>query len=90
MLSGRQFSIFLLIAVCFLIVFFLDTWAGVKSIRYGYEIVSAEDKARKLTDIHKKLTIEYSRLISPVRLAPKAKMEFGLVTPGPSQIIVVP
>lgn len=89
-LTGRQTATLLVIAILFLGAFFLDTWAGVQSIRCGYEIVEAGFRNDKLTELWKKLTIEQSRLISPALLAQKAKQDFDLVTPEPSQVIVVP
>lgn len=88
--TGRQTTAVLVLMLVFFTAFFVDTWSGVQCIRCGYEIVDAGFRHEKLVDLQKKLTIEQSRLISPALLAQKAKKDFGLVTPEPSQIIVVP
>ncbi|NOY68472.1 MAG: hypothetical protein GXP53_03115 [Deltaproteobacteria bacterium] len=89
-LTGKQTAAALAIAILFFATFFLDTWTGVQCLRCGYEIVNAQMRHEKFIDLQKKLVIEQSRLRSPVLLAKKAKIDFGLVTPEPSQIIVIP
>lgn len=88
--TGNQTSAALALVLLFFAIFFLDTWSGVQCLRCGYEVVNAGMRHEKLVDLQKKLLIEQSRLSSPALLAKKAKKDFGLVTPEPSQIIVVP
>ncbi|MCF8094118.1 MAG: cell division protein FtsL [Desulfobacteraceae bacterium] len=69
---------------------FFDTWCAVQCRRIGYEIVQAESRRDNLTETRKKLMIEQGRLKSPHVLGKKARDEYGLITPEPEQIVVIP
>lgn len=69
---------------------FFDTWCAVQCRRTGYEIVQAESRQNKLAETSKRLMIERGRLKSPHVLGVKAKKKYGLISPEPEQIVVIP
>jgi len=89
-ITSRTVGIFLVLLFIFIFEFFLRTWCGVQCIRVGYEITEATERQEDLLDRRKNLEIELARLRSPNTLNRIAEPRFGLVTPKPDQIVVLP
>lgn len=88
--TSRVIGICLLLLFIFIFEFFLRTWCGVQCIRTGYEITGAMDRQEDLLDMQKNLKIELARLTSPQSLGRIAEARFGLETPKPEQVVVMP
>ncbi len=86
----RALRTFLIILVIFIIEFFFRTWCGVQCIRTGYEITAARERQEELLEMQKGLKIERARLTAPQALTYIAENRFGLQTPAPGQIVVLP
>jgi len=89
-LTSRVVGICLLLLFIFIFEFFFRTWCGVQCIRTGYEITDAMERQETLLDMQKNLEIELARLTSPQTLGRIAEARFGLVTPNPEQVVVMP
>ena len=89
-LTSRVVGICLLLLFVFIFEFFFRTWCGVQCIRTGYEITDAMERQEDLLDMQENLKIELARLTSPETLGRIAETRFGLVTPGPDQVVVMP
>lgn len=59
-------------------------------MRIGYEITEAMERQEDLLEKKKNLKIELARLRSPKTLNRMAEARFGLVTPKPEQIVMIP
>ncbi|MDZ7830884.1 MAG: hypothetical protein U5L07_03950 [Desulfobacterales bacterium] len=89
-LTSRVIGICLLLLFIFIFEFFFRTWCGVQCIRTGYEITDAMEHQEALLDMKKNLKIELARLTSPQNLGRIAEARFGLETPSPEQVVVMP
>jgi len=89
-LTSRVVGICLLLLFIFIFEFFFRTWCGVQCIRTGYEITDAMERQEDLLDMKKNLKIELARLTSPQTLGRIAEARFGLLTPAPDQVVVMP
>lgn len=66
------------------------TWSRVQCVRARYEISEQAKEQERLIAYQDNLKIELARLKSPRRIARIAKNQLGLITPKPSQMILVP
>ncbi len=66
------------------------TWCRVQCVEAGYKISQEKKGWSRLMTIQKNLRVELAGLKSPERIARIARNEFGLVMPGPRQIIIIP
>ena len=85
-----RFIPWLLLVAVFVGELFFYTWCRVQYLRIGYEVVEAADKYKRLTVMHKNLTIELARLKSPMRIEGIATRDLGLMRPTSKQIIYMP
>ncbi len=89
-LNSRVIGICLALLFIFIFEFFLRTWCGVQCIRIGYEITEAMEQRERLREQKENLEIEITRLTSPKILNQIAGEQYGLATPKPEQIVVIP
>jgi cell division protein FtsL len=66
------------------------TWCRVQTTGTGYEISKQTQRHQDLISFQNNLKIELARLKSPERIAKIAKNQFGLITPTPEQMIIIP
>jgi len=65
------------------------TWCRVQCVEAGYKISQAKEGGSRLLTTQKNLRVELAGLKSPERIARIARNDFGLVMPGPGQIIII-
>jgi len=64
-------------------------WLYVEQIRNGYRLSKAYEESELLSNVQRKLTIEWSRFRDPQRLEEIGRNQFGLAPPRPDQKVVM-
>jgi cell division protein FtsL len=80
-------AIFLCAVFVVCAVFYL--WLYSKQIQNGYRISKAYEESELLSNVQRKLTIEWSRLRDPQRLEEIGRNQFGLAQPRPDQKVMM-
>ena len=87
---SRWHKLWLVVMFLFLGELFLYTWARVQCTRTGYDISRQNAQHQELSALQANLKIELARLRSPQRISKYAREKLGLVSPTPSQMVVLP
>jgi len=80
-------AIFLCVVFVICAVFYV--WLYVEQIQNGYRLSKAYEESELLSNVQRKLTIEWSRFRDPQRLEEIGRNQFGLSPPKPDQKVVM-
>lgn len=82
-------GIWILLMSFFITELLLYTWCRVQCVKVGYQISKETDNNQALFAMQNNLQIEIAHLKSPQRIEKIAKENFGLIKPGPEQMITI-
>ncbi|MFH2202194.1 MAG: hypothetical protein ABIJ96_03685 [Elusimicrobiota bacterium] len=67
----------------------LFLWQQVQATRLGYEITRSQLELRRLRDRTSYLRLEMERLITPEKLADRARRRLGMAPPSPECLVFI-
>jgi cell division protein FtsL len=79
----------ILLCAVFVICAVFYVWLYVQQIKNGYRLSKAYEESELLSNVQRKLTIEWSRFRDPQRLEEIGRNQFGLAPPRPDQKVVM-
>ena len=86
----KMYGLWMLVLTLFIGELFFYTWCRVQCTEMGYDITRSRNQIQKQTKTAYSFRVELASLRSHKRIINKAETEFGLVIPGPEQIVNLP
>ena len=83
------FASSILLCTIFVICAIFYVWLYVQQIQNGYQLSKAYEESELLSNVQRKLTIEWSRFRDPQRLEEIGRNQFGLAPPRADQKMVM-
>jgi cell division protein FtsL len=79
----------ILLGAVFVVCAVFYVWLYVQQIQNGYRLSKAYEESELLSNVQRKLTIEWTRFRDPQRLGEIGRNQFGLAPPRPDQKVVM-
>jgi len=79
----------ILLGAVFVVCAVFYVWLDVQQVKNGYRLSKAMEESELLSNVRRKLTIEWSRFRDPQRLGEIGRNQFGLAPPRPDQKVIM-